>query len=215
MRCSPCSALALALGLCACAPTLTRESPPYPVRPLPRSTALAISYGPEVTPLLRQRLEERLVRDPDVASVNTTGVPRPDERVVRVGFTGRSASLGTNFLVSFPGFLGLAPIWHRFQWVYRVRTWLELQRAGEPPLILAQDEKFIVADTTPGQGLGSELGFIGYGMPGIGAGIITATSPAIQTRFEESLGREVGEDWAHDTLALIHAALRRDETGSP
>jgi hypothetical protein len=133
---------------------------------------------------------------------------------VRIGITGRSASLGTNFLVSFPGFLGFAPLWHRFQWIYRVRTWVELQRAGEPPLIVNDDEKFVVADTTTGQALGSELGFFGYGLPGIGAGIITATAPAIQQRFQESLGREVGREWAADTVATIHRALLA-EAGAP
>src|SRR5262249_11774739 len=107
--------------------------------------------------------------------------------------------------------LGFAPLWHRFQWIYRPRTWLELQRAGEPPLVLAQDEKFVVADTTSSQGLGSELAFLG--LPGVGAGIVIVISPAFPTRFEASLGREAGWDWAHDAVALIHQALRMDDAG--
>jgi hypothetical protein len=212
MRLARCPVLALlALGLAACAPRFTRESPLYNIEPLGGPVRLAVSCGPEVSPLLRTSLEQALVGDPDTASVNTSGVPREGERVVRIGTTARSAGLGVNFLISFPGFLAFAPLWYRFQWVYRVRTWVELERTGEPPLVFSQDEKFVVSDTTPGQGLGSELGFVGYGLPGIGAGIITATSPAFQTRFDESLGKEAGADWAHDALALIHRALRADE----
>ena len=215
MRLKYCPALVLVLGVAACAPTLTRESDPYVPQRLARPSPIAVSFGPEVSPLLRQRLAEALVRDPDTASVNTTGVSWIGERVVRIGITGRSASLGTNFLVSFPGFFGFAPLWHRFQWIYRVRTWVELQRPSEPPLIVFQDEKFVVADTTIGQGLGAELGFFGYGLPGVGAGIITATAPAIQTRFEECHGAEAGAEWAQDTVALIHRALIADEARSP
>ncbi len=204
----PALTLLVAVAVSGCSsPKLTRESPLHPVKPLARPVALAVSYGPEISPLMRTRLEEALARDPDIASVNTTGASRSGERSVRLGTTARSASLGTNFLVSFPGFLGFAPLWHRFQWIYRVRTWAELAREGEPPLILSDEEKFIVADTTMGQALGSELGFFGYGLPGVGAGFITATAPAIQTRFDESLGREAGRDWARDAVALIHAAL--------
>jgi hypothetical protein len=206
-----CPALVLVLGLAACAPSLTRESEPYEAPRVSRPFALAVSFGPSISPLLRQRLAEALARDPDVASVNTSGLTWTGERVVRIDITGRSASLGTNFLVSFPGFLGFAPLWHRFQWIYRVRTWVELERPGERPLTLHHDEKFVVADTTPGQGLGSELGFFGYGLPGVGAGIITATAPAIQSRFEERLGPDAGEPWAQDTVALIHQALVADE----
>src|SRR5262245_7642323 len=102
----PCPLIVLlTLGLSACAPRLTRESLAYPIEPLARPVRLAVSYGPEVSPLLRTRLEEALGRDSDTASVNTTGLPRPGERVIRVGFTDRSASLGTNFFVAFPGFL--------------------------------------------------------------------------------------------------------------
>ena len=95
-----------------------RRSPCLALAPV----ALALSYGPEIRPALRTRLEGALACDPAVASIDTTGVPHGDERAVRLDLTSRSASLGTNFLVSFPGFLGFAPLWHRFQWIYRVRT---------------------------------------------------------------------------------------------
>jgi hypothetical protein len=205
----------LAFALAACEPSFTRESELLEAKPLLRPAALAVSYGPEISPLLRTRLEEALLHELDVASVNTTGVPVWPDRVIRIDTTARSASLGTNFLVSFPGFLGFAPCWHRFRWIYRVKTWVELSRPGEPPLVRNHAIKFEVADTTGGQGLGSQLGFLGYGVPGIGAGIITSTQAAIQTRFDESLGREAGEDWARETLALIRTVLAEEAVPAP
>jgi len=213
MRVAPCPLFVLlVLGLSACTPRLRRESLSYPIEPLSRPVAIAISYGPEVPPLLRT-LEKSLGPDSDTASVNTTGLPRPGERVIRIGITDRAAPLATNFFVAFPGFIGLAPVWYRYQWIYRVRTWIELQRAGEPPLVISQDMKFVVADSTLIQIFGTELGLVFYGLP-IGAGIVTATSPPNKTRFTESLGPEAGWDWAHDAVALIHQTLRTDEAWS-
>lgn len=223
-------ALVIALGfvLTGCIHTadFVRDKPERrePIPTFPSAVKIALVNGVETDQRLRAHVGRGLELAPEIAVVDTDDWDyRVELHVIR-----RAMTRGTNFLVCFPGFLVLAPLWHDFDWPYRVNTVAVVERKDGSRVATLSRSDLYIAHGLPdygGEGFipvaigGSALSAVGAAVPavaiavvviyGIVFGIDTAVNPPTKWLDEEFVGREARR-WGSHVSAEILRVIAKD-----
>ena len=201
--------LVLVMAASGCSATFKRETP---ARSSPAVTApekLCVSYGPEVPEVFKPAVEKALRVD-ELLTVAESGTAPPGHVDVRIDVNRWVRSHGTNFLVSWPGFIIFMPCWYRFDWDYDTEITVELRRGHEMPIIVTGKDKFACSHTTVLDGVQSELGFATYSIQAFIIGLQTTLGTPNPMLFDQDFIDSQGEFVCQNVYALVHQAFEKE-----